>query len=538
MFAAFVTAAIALALPTTGPEPARVLVSLNSGGDYQPGDEVRVEVEPDEDGYLVVFRVDGDGYVRVLFPLDPDLDQFVRGGGRYELRGRGERASFLADDRGGTGMIFAALSREPLAFDRHAIGTHWDYERLRLNDPAGDVEAQLLGVVREMSDNGRFDYDAVGYRVWGPGYQAEPTVVVAGGYSDPFYDPAFACLACGWGTTSGIHLSIGNRYGYGYGYGYRSNWYDPWRDDYYYGWNPGYGYTTGWNGWWGWDSWYGTPYRPHTVINVPPRPVVVDSRTGLRSRPRQPTPGTLTGQPGLVGGIGNVTRRTDGTAPRTTTDTRDRARSGGRAIPTRTTGRPATTSTASPPSRTVSPQPANTSPRSRSRGRPDDVSSDSRSASVAGRRAQPEAERPVYRPPTSTSLPVARRAPTTGTSSPRPTSSPPPRGEDSRARPATSTKRTSAPPARSTSIPSRSAPRTSAPPTRSSSIPRSASPPRSTSSSPSRSGSAMPSRGSSPMPRTSSPPRRTSSPPVQRSAPASSGKSSAPTRSRGGRPDS
>jgi hypothetical protein len=40
------------------------------------------------------------------------------------------------------------------------------------------------------------------------------------------------------------------------------------------------------------------------------------------------------------------------------------------------------------------------------------------------------------------------------------------------------------------------------------------------------------------MPRTSSSPSRTSSPPVQRSAPASSGKSSAPTRSRGGRPDS
>ena len=53
-------------------------VFLNSGGDYEPGDRVRVEVSPEDDGHLIVFRVDGDGYIRVLFPLDPDLDPFVR----------------------------------------------------------------------------------------------------------------------------------------------------------------------------------------------------------------------------------------------------------------------------------------------------------------------------------------------------------------------------------------------------------------------------------------------------------------------------
>jgi len=44
-----------------------------------------------EDGNLVVLRADAGGQVRVLFPIDPDGDQQVRGGKKYELKGRGGR---------------------------------------------------------------------------------------------------------------------------------------------------------------------------------------------------------------------------------------------------------------------------------------------------------------------------------------------------------------------------------------------------------------------------------------------------------------
>src|SRR5690606_33405770 len=86
--------AAALTAPVSGAgDPERAIAIHLNGGDYRPGDRVQVEVEPGDDGYLLVLRVDGDGYIRVLFPLDPDLDQFARGGRRYEIRGRNDRQS-------------------------------------------------------------------------------------------------------------------------------------------------------------------------------------------------------------------------------------------------------------------------------------------------------------------------------------------------------------------------------------------------------------------------------------------------------------
>jgi hypothetical protein len=393
-------------VPGVGPDPDQGAVRLSlNGGDYQPGDRVRATVSTDEDGYLLVFRADADGYLRVLFPLDPDLDPFVRGHRDYELRGRGDSESFRADDRGGTGLIFAALTREPLNFSGYAAGMHWDYERLRLDDPYGDVEAQLLAIVRRMTDNGRFDHDAVGYRVWGPGYeQAEPTIVAGGGgYYDPYLDGRYSCLACGWGyPRGGIGVSIGVGRG----------WYDPWSDPWYHDYGRGH---YGWNGFWGWDTYWGTPWRPITVINTYPRPTVPNAVYGTRSRPRQPLSAGA-----VVPRLGDPVRpqprpvpANDGRSRRPNTTTAS--------PPSRPSDRPASPA----PSRggTVTPsapRPAPSAERSRSRRPNNEVASSPSSGVATPRTAE---ERPVYRPPVALpSRPDRRPEPEA-----RPASSPPPR---------------------------------------------------------------------------------------------------------------
>ena len=58
----------------------------------QLGDRVQVDVRTESDGYLLVLHAESDGRVRVLFPLDPIQDNFVRGGDEFEVRGRGDRA--------------------------------------------------------------------------------------------------------------------------------------------------------------------------------------------------------------------------------------------------------------------------------------------------------------------------------------------------------------------------------------------------------------------------------------------------------------
>lgn len=451
-------------------EPVRL--SLN-GGDYRPGDKVKVEVAPDHDGYLLVFRVDGDGYVRVLFPLDPDLDTYVRGGRRYALRGQHDDASFLADDRGGTGLILSVLSPERFSFAGYATasGQRWDYERLRLADPAGDAESQLLDLVDRMTDRGNFEHDVVGYRVWGPGYESEQPVVVAGaGWGDPYFD---TCLACGW-RAPGWSISIGSRWS--------DPWYDPWygrswgRAPYgYSGWGAGWG--GGWNGWYGWDPYYGTPYRPITVINVPLRPVVPNPIYGTRAR---------VPQGGLAPATGIGRRLTDPLPRPTPTSVGGRpttTRSRGEAPPPASGSRPP--STVTPPSRSSAPPPpATETERARSRRPSSEGTVGTRSAiPVPTPRVQARGEeRPVYRPPaasttTPRSEPVRREA----NPGARPVSSPPPRRE------APPPPRQSSPPPRQSAPPP--APRPSSPPPSTS---RSAPPPPPASSGPARSRSRGP----------------------------------------------
>ncbi len=452
---------------------ASVRITLN-GGDYNAGDEVRVQVEPGDDGYLIVLRVDGDGRVRVLFPLDPDLDSYVRGGRRYELRGRGERTTFLADDRGGNGMIYAALARQPFVFSDYAIDQQWDYEMLRLRNADDDPEADLNAMVRRMAVNGRFDYDVVGYRVYEQTYASSGGAYGAGGAYDPYYDPYWNCLACGYRT--GLTVNIGSRYGSRYG---SRGWYDPWDPWYYgdagYGYGYGYGNRGGWGN--GWGGWY-DPYRPIVVYPTRPRPVVPSTPYGFRSRPRQfpdASPGSFA--PDLGGNIGPVSRPVSNPGGGSMYDGRSRVRNTdtrpARATPERRTER-APTQRESPPQR-AEPQretrPAERPSSSPSSGgyegrsrRPSNDLSDDRPASMPTvdrqsttvRRLVPEGERPVFREPTRVERP--REAEPTRAREPRPEARPvyrePPRAE----RPAPRETQREAPPSRAERPATREAP--------------------------------------------------------------------------------
>ncbi|HZI22746.1 MAG TPA: DUF4384 domain-containing protein [Gemmatimonadales bacterium] len=172
--------------------------------DFQRGDKARVNVKTGEDGYVVVLRADADGRVRVLFPLDPSDDDFVRGGETIEVRGRGDREAFYVDDRDGSGLVVAARSVTPFKFDEFVRGDHWDYRVLDARQAGDDKEAALVDIVQRMTD-GHFDYDAASY-----------VVVAPRAYRD--YYPA----SYGWGWP----YSYGAYYG-GFGSCYDPFYYDP-----------------------------------------------------------------------------------------------------------------------------------------------------------------------------------------------------------------------------------------------------------------------------------------------------------------------
>jgi hypothetical protein len=206
-----------------------VRISINSDGRFQRGDRAQVKVKVSEDGYLLVVRATTEGRVRILTPLDPGADNFVRGGKTYEILGRGDRDAFTVDDPTGSGTILAAISPDPFRFAEFTRGDHWDYRVLADVSVGGDPEGTLVDLVQRMSPGGHFRYDMVSYVV-------ETVTAYDGGYG---YGGYMGYQWPGWGSC--YYSCYGSGFSFGISIGapyYYQPWYaDPW---YYYPYYPIY----------------------------------------------------------------------------------------------------------------------------------------------------------------------------------------------------------------------------------------------------------------------------------------------------------
>jgi hypothetical protein len=152
-------------VPTWVEDPP-VRVWFNSDGNFAVGDRAKVYVKSNEDGYLVVLRADADGRVRVLFPANPDDDQRITGGKKYEIKSRTGKEAFVASDTGSHGVVVAALASVPFRFDGLTDENRWDLRALAAGDVRPDPEAALLDLVRRMQpSHPAFEYDSETYVV-------------------------------------------------------------------------------------------------------------------------------------------------------------------------------------------------------------------------------------------------------------------------------------------------------------------------------------------------------------------------------------
>jgi hypothetical protein len=194
---------------------------------FLPGDRAKVQVRTEYDGYLIVLHVDPEGRLRMLFPIDPDKDNFVRGGKKYEVRGRGGREAFEGDGKG-RGAVYAAVSRDPFRFDGYIINDHWDYRALAPSRLGDDPEPELNELVQRMAQSS-FDYDVVTYEVVDRSSYASE--YYPRHYGSSYYDPWCYRFSCGHSYYgSPYSLSIGLFFGRPY----RRYYYNP----YYYGYDP------------------------------------------------------------------------------------------------------------------------------------------------------------------------------------------------------------------------------------------------------------------------------------------------------------
>ena len=197
-----------------------VRVWLNHDGKYMYGDDAKVYLRTAKDGYVVVLRADARGNVRVLSPIDPDDDQTVHGGKKYEAKGRGGREAFVVEDSSGQGTVLAAWSDRPFDLRRYERNGHWDLDALGdvgsglSASSSGGAESRLLSVVDAITPRGdHYEYDATTYVVFAPRF-----------------------------------ARAGDGYPYYYPDGYPGAWY---------------------GGWWGFDPWWNGPFFGSRVVIAP-----------------------------------------------------------------------------------------------------------------------------------------------------------------------------------------------------------------------------------------------------------------------------
>ena len=214
LLAAAVTFAPSGVLALQQDEPA-IRISTNRDNGVDSGDDVRVYVRTENDGHLVIFHADPEGRVRVLFPIDPTRDNFIRGGRDFEVRSRQDREAFLASNTGGLGVLYAAYSRDPFEFAPLVTNGHWDFRQLNEVDVIGNEEVILTELTQQVSVSD-FDYDVVDYFVRTP----VRTVIAT---DRRFVDRFDVVDAAAFHSTFGFSpFSSRFRFGIGFGHGFSS----------------------------------------------------------------------------------------------------------------------------------------------------------------------------------------------------------------------------------------------------------------------------------------------------------------------------
>ncbi len=269
LFALLMPTLTVASAPVVQQEPP-LQIWLSSNDHLKFGEEIRVYVRTEEDGHLMVLHADPEGRVRVLFPLDPFTDDFIRGGRDFELRDRENDDAIRTVEEVGYGTVYVAFSTDPFRYSEFSRGDHWDYRVFDEYEITGDAEGPLTQIAQRMASSSSFVYDTDTY------YLSPPSA-----YTNAYrnYRPGYSGRHDHHDIGVRIGLHIGGprysgwplhryRYGYGAGYWYDPFYYDPfYYDPFYYApyWDPfffgfgyGYGYRHGYG--YGYGGYYGANY--------------------------------------------------------------------------------------------------------------------------------------------------------------------------------------------------------------------------------------------------------------------------------------
>lgn len=92
---------------------ADVWINKEEGGVYQPGESMRVFFRTSADAYVLVYNIDTDGYIHLVYPYGPSDQMRVEGGRTYIIPARHDPYELVADGPTGMEFVVAVASRTP-----------------------------------------------------------------------------------------------------------------------------------------------------------------------------------------------------------------------------------------------------------------------------------------------------------------------------------------------------------------------------------------------------------------------------------------
>lgn len=119
MFRSIVTStvlgsALTLAASTAGAMSVDIWDNKGNDAVYQPGDKIDVKMRASDDAYLLIYEIDAEGYVHVLFPF-ANTHPLIEGHKTYSLNQDRPDAQLVVQGPVGQGYIVAVASRDPFA---------------------------------------------------------------------------------------------------------------------------------------------------------------------------------------------------------------------------------------------------------------------------------------------------------------------------------------------------------------------------------------------------------------------------------------
>ncbi len=143
----------------------RVSVWTDRENPYRHGQRARIYFRTDEPGYVTVLRVDTDGRLRTLFPIQPWGRAKVRGGQTHELSDTRNGRGFTIDDDPGIGYLFALSSPLPFQYEDITRGDYWDFRVIDDGRIQGDPYVALTDLATRIAPRGDYQYDITPYYV-------------------------------------------------------------------------------------------------------------------------------------------------------------------------------------------------------------------------------------------------------------------------------------------------------------------------------------------------------------------------------------